>query len=41
MPFGLDIKSLFVGILLAYFVIPYVRGKLLAASATQKSTATQ
>lgn len=41
MPFGLDIKSLVVGILLAYFVIPYVRGKLLSASASQKTTATQ
>jgi antibiotic biosynthesis monooxygenase (ABM) superfamily enzyme len=24
MPFGLDIKSIIVGILLAYFVIPYI-----------------
>lgn len=41
MPFGLDLKSLIVGILLAYFVIPYIRGKLLSASASQKTAATQ
>jgi antibiotic biosynthesis monooxygenase (ABM) superfamily enzyme len=28
MPFGLDIKSLIVGILLAWFVIPWVQGLL-------------
>lgn len=27
MPFGLDIKSLAVGILLAWFVIPWVQAK--------------
>lgn len=26
MPFGLDLKSLIVGVLIAYFVIPYVMG---------------
>lgn len=28
MPFGLDLKSLIVGILLAYFVIPMLTGML-------------
>lgn len=30
MPFGLDIKSIIVGMLLAYFVIPFVQGKLMS-----------
>jgi antibiotic biosynthesis monooxygenase (ABM) superfamily enzyme len=29
MPFGLDLKSLIVGILLAYFVIPWIQGMIL------------
>ncbi len=33
MPFGLDLKSLLVGILLAWFVIPFVQSKLLARNA--------
>jgi antibiotic biosynthesis monooxygenase (ABM) superfamily enzyme len=28
MPFGLDLKSLIVGILLAWFVIPWVQGMI-------------
>jgi antibiotic biosynthesis monooxygenase (ABM) superfamily enzyme len=28
MPFGLDIKSLIVGILLAWFVIPWIQGMI-------------
>jgi len=31
MPFNLDLKSIVVGMLLAYFVIPFVQGKLMAA----------
>lgn len=41
MPFGLDLKSLIVGILIAYFVIPFVRGKLLSASASQRTQTVQ
>ena len=26
MPFGLDLKSIIVGLLIAYFVLPYVMG---------------
>jgi hypothetical protein len=26
MPFGLDLKSVIVGVVLAYFVVPYVMG---------------
>lgn len=33
MPFGLDLKSLIVGLLFAYFVIPYLRGMMLKRSA--------
>lgn len=40
MPFGLDVKSLIVGLLLAYFIIPFVRGKLLSASAHQRTQTT-
>lgn len=29
MPFGLDLKSLIVGILLAYFVIPWLQAALM------------
>lgn len=38
MPFGLDLKSLIVGILLSWFVIPFIQSKLLArhAPATAK-----
>lgn len=28
MPFGLDLKSIILGVLVAYFVIPYVMGML-------------
>jgi hypothetical protein len=28
LPFGLDLKSLIVGLLLAYFVVPFVMAKL-------------
>lgn len=28
MPFGLDLKSIIVGILIAYFVVPFVTGLL-------------
>lgn len=28
MPFGLDLKSIIVGILLAYFVIPWIQAML-------------
>lgn len=28
LPFGLDLKSVVVGVLLAYFVIPFAMGKL-------------
>ncbi len=33
MPFGLDIKSVIAGILLAYFVIPWIRAMLAKRSA--------
>jgi len=33
MPFGLDFKSFLAGILIAYFVIPYIRGMMLKRSA--------
>ncbi len=32
MPFGLDFKSVLVGVLFAYFVIPYIRGMMLKRS---------
>ena len=32
MPFGLDLKSVIVGILLAYFVIPWIQSTLARAS---------
>lgn len=38
MPFGLDIKSLIVGALIAYFVIPWVMG-MLNRPATSKTAA--
>lgn len=28
LPFGLDLKSVVVGVLLAYFVVPFVMGKV-------------
>lgn len=28
LPFGLDLKSVVVGVLLAYFVVPFVMGKI-------------
>lgn len=34
MPFGLDLKSLIVGILLAYFVIPWVQALISRPSHT-------
>lgn len=34
MPFGLDIKSVIAGILLAYFVIPWVSALMHRGSAT-------
>jgi antibiotic biosynthesis monooxygenase (ABM) superfamily enzyme len=37
MPFGLDIKSVIAGILLAYFVIPWVQGMLMRAKAQPTS----
>jgi len=36
MPFGLDLKSIVVGALLAYFVVPWVMG----AMASRKSAST-
>lgn len=39
LPFGLDMKSLLVGIVLAYFVLPWILGKF--ASAKAKSTPAQ
>jgi antibiotic biosynthesis monooxygenase (ABM) superfamily enzyme len=33
MPFGLDFKSVIVGILLAYFVIPFIQVRLMALRA--------
>lgn len=38
MPFGLDLKSLIVGLLIAYFLVPYVMGFL--ASRKQPGTRT-
>lgn len=32
MPFGLDLKSIIVGILLAYFVIPWVQSLFMRVS---------
>lgn len=28
LPFGIDLKSVIVGVLLAYFVVPFVMGRL-------------
>lgn len=36
LPFGLDLKSVVVGVVLAYFVIPFVMGKV--SSLSSKST---
>ena len=36
LPFGLDLKSLIVGVLIAYFVIPWVMGMV----ASRKSAST-
>ena len=36
MPFGLDLKSLIVGILLAYFVIPWISGMMNRPSANTR-----
>jgi hypothetical protein len=36
MPFGLDLKSVVLGLLIAYFVLPYVMGLL----ASRKSVST-
>ncbi len=39
MPLGLDLKSLIVGMLLAYFVIPWIRGMMAGRTASAKATA--
>jgi hypothetical protein len=39
LPFNLDAKSLLVGIVIAYFVLPWILGKF--ASAKAKSTPAQ
>lgn len=36
LPFGLDLKSVIVGVVLAYFVVPFVMGKV--SSLGSKST---
>jgi antibiotic biosynthesis monooxygenase (ABM) superfamily enzyme len=39
MPFGLDVKSLIVGVLLAYFVIPWLMGLMNRGSASRTAPA--
>jgi antibiotic biosynthesis monooxygenase (ABM) superfamily enzyme len=39
MPFGLELKSVIVGILLAYFVIPWIQSLFMRA--TRPNTASQ
>ena len=39
MPFGLQLKSLIVGILLAWFVIPWIQGMLVARRPAPAATA--
>lgn len=38
MPFGLDLKSLIFGIILAWFVIPWVQGKFYASRSASQTT---
>lgn len=38
MPFGIDLKSLIVGVLLAWFVIPWIQSKLYASRGSAQST---
>jgi antibiotic biosynthesis monooxygenase (ABM) superfamily enzyme len=40
MPFGLDVKSLIVGVLLAYFVIPWIMGLMNRGSASRSAPTT-
>jgi antibiotic biosynthesis monooxygenase (ABM) superfamily enzyme len=40
MPFGLDIKSLIVGVLFAWFVIPWVTGMMNRGSASRSAPTT-
>jgi antibiotic biosynthesis monooxygenase (ABM) superfamily enzyme len=37
MPFGLDVKSLIVGVLIAYFVIPWIMGLMSRGSASRSA----
>lgn len=38
MPFGLDLKSLVLGVLLAWFVIPWIQSKFYASRSASQST---
>lgn len=40
MPFGLDIKSLIVGVLIAWFVIPWITGMMNRGSASRSAATT-
>jgi hypothetical protein len=40
MPFGLDVKSLIAGVLIAYFVIPWIMGLMSRGSASRSAPAT-
>jgi antibiotic biosynthesis monooxygenase (ABM) superfamily enzyme len=40
MPFGLDLKSLIVGVLIAYFLVPWVMGLMSRGSASRSAPAT-
>lgn len=38
MPFGLDVKSLIVGVLIAWFVIPWITGMMNRGSASRTAS---
>lgn len=40
MPFGLDVKSLIVGVLIAWFVIPWITGLMNRGSASRSQPTT-
>jgi hypothetical protein len=39
MPFGLDLKSVIAGVLIAYFLIPWLQGMLMNRGVRKEATA--